>query len=67
MTISTTICSLVQSTHVIEEMTATSLHYNAIIGPVNMLSISEVCFVRIQSPLFLSRRKITATAREQTT
>lgn len=26
-----------------EEMTATSLNYNAIIGPVNMLSISEVC------------------------
>lgn len=43
MTISTTIRSLVQSTHVIEEMTATALHYNAIIGPVNMLSISEVC------------------------
>ena len=43
MTISTTIRSLVQSTHVIEEMTATALHYNAIIGPVNILSISEVC------------------------
>lgn len=43
MTISTITRSLVPSTHVIEEMTATSLHYNAIIGTVKMLSISEVC------------------------
>lgn len=52
-TISTTTRSLVQSMHVIEEMTATSLHYNAIIGPVNMFSISEVCLGWCQGEILL--------------